>query len=111
MVTHMDEGVGEIIQALKDNGLYENSIFIFSADNGGEHGPSSNYPLREEKATLFEGGTRVPGMVHSPLQTKTGIRSSETMYISDWFHTLVSIAGGCVDDLDLDSLDQSDLIL
>jgi len=111
MMTHLDKNVGDIVAALKDSGLYDNTVFIFSSDNGGEHGPSSNYPLRGEKATLFEGGTRVPGIVHSPLQTVKGIRSTETMYVSDWFHTLVSLAGGCVEDLELDSFDQTDLIL
>jgi len=89
----------------------ENTIFVFSSDNGGEHGPSSNHPLRGEKATLFEGGTRVPGMVHSPLQNKTGIISDQMMYVTDWFATFVSLAGGCIDDLDLDSKDQTDLIM
>lgn len=111
MATHMDSGIGEIIDALQDKGIYDNTVFIFSSDNGGEHGPSSNLPLRGEKATLFEGGTRVPGMVHSPLQTVTGVITDQTMYVTDWFATLVSLGGGCTDDLHLNSYDQTDLIL
>ena len=53
----LDEGVGQIAQALKDNSLFDDTIIIFSTDNGGNvKSGASNYPLSGNKATLYEGG-------------------------------------------------------
>ena len=67
MVTAMDDLVESMTNDLKAKGMYENSVFIFSSDNGGttQYG-ATNYPLKGQKATLFEGGVRVPGFVYSP---------------------------------------------
>ena len=100
MVTGMDMAVGQIVEALKENDLYDNSFLLFSSDvmmmihcikanlewiwanlspvqNGGQYSSEANgnnYPLRGEKNTLWEGGTRVPSFLHSPrlLQASTG---------------------------------------
>ena len=72
LVTSMDDYVAHIVQELKNNGLYDNSIIIFSSDNGGApgHAGASNYPLKGWKSTLYEGGIRVPGWIHSPKYVK-----------------------------------------
>jgi arylsulfatase B len=67
MVTAMDDLVGSLINDLKASGMYEDSVIIFSSDNGGMLNlGATNYPLTGQKSTLFEGGVRVPGFVHSP---------------------------------------------
>ena len=75
MVTALDESVKSLIQKLKQKGLYENSIIVFTTDNGAAAGgldlsAGSNYPLRGAKNTVWEGGVRAVGFVHSPLIKK-----------------------------------------
>ena len=72
MVTAMDEMLGNIVDELQSKGMYENSIIIFSSDNGGQslNGGASNLPLRGNKGTYYEGGVRVPAFVHSPSYVK-----------------------------------------
>lgn len=69
MIESLDDGVGEIVKTLKDKGLLENTLIIFTSDNGGlgldELGPTptNNAPLRKWKGHIYEGGTRVPAIV------------------------------------------------
>ena len=71
MVTAMDEVIGDLVKSLKDSGMYDNSVIIFSSDNGAPGkgaggGAGSNYPLSGYKGSYYEGGVRVPAFVHSP---------------------------------------------
>ena len=70
MVTAMDDAIGNITETLKVNELYENSIIIFVSDNGGQaagrNSGASNYPLRADKGTFYEGGVRTPAFIHAP---------------------------------------------
>jgi len=90
-VTALDAGVGRVYDALKDSGLYENTVFIFTTDNGGSMA-YSNLPLRGVKEQLYEGGIRGVGFVNSPLLRRTGEHTG-MMFISDWFSTLIGLAG------------------
>lgn len=77
MVSALDESVRQLVTTLKKKGLYENSIIIFTTDNGAAAGgldnsAGSNYPLRGAKNTLWEGGVRAVGFIHSPLIKKRG---------------------------------------
>ena len=70
--------------------------YLLSIDNGAqEQYGGSNAPLRGQKGTLFEGGIRVPAFVHGDaLAAKAGTISEELVHITDWFPTLIAMAGG-----------------
>jgi arylsulfatase A-like enzyme len=99
MAAFMDEGVGNVTRALKDAGMFDDTFIIFSADNGGptnlnEGTESNNFPMRGGKNTLWEGGTRVNGIVHGPGLQKVDAVSSMKMHATDWLPTLVRMASG-----------------
>ncbi|KAL9955594.1 hypothetical protein ACROYT_G036936 [Oculina patagonica] len=83
MVTGLDQGVGKVLDALKASGLYDNSVIVFSTDNGG---PAA-------------GGVRGAGFIHSPLLSSQGRVSMELMHVTDWLPTLYSVAGGDIHNL------------
>ena len=98
MVAALDEGVGNVTAALRREGLYNNSLIIFTTDNGGpaasDGNMASNFPLRGRKATLWEGGVRGAACV-SGFGLAPGLRgtiSREMMHVVDWMPTLLSLA-------------------
>lgn len=98
MLTAMDAAVGRIVQAIDDAGQRENTLFIFSSDNGG---PSpgritDNGPYREGKGTLYEGGVRVAAFVSWTHKIKAGHTITEPMHAVDWYPTLAHLVGGKV---------------
>lgn len=112
MVANMDFAVMKIIGALHDNNMYNDTVFILSADNGGIQGTGGagyNYPLRGQKATYWDGGMRAVGFISSPLLPKTGYSYHGLMHVTDWMPTIVGLGGGNVQglkrDLDLDGFD------
>ena len=98
MLTKLDQAVGQLIKDLESHGMLENSVIIFSSDNGGtrsayEGNAGSNYPLRGEKITPFEGGTRAAGVVWSTLLKVRSRVADQLMHITDWVPTLWTVAG------------------
>ena len=89
MVSALDDAVGSIYDSLKQSGMLENSIIAFTTDNGGpangfDFNAASNFPLRGVKATLWEGGVRGVGLLHSPLLQDKGYVSGNLIL----FHSL-----------------------
>lgn len=94
MVTAVDESLGKLRKALLDKGIDQNTIIIFTSDQGGYF---SNYPLRGNKTggnTLGEGGARVPFILYWPGQTKANSQSDIPIQTLDVYPTLVEIASG-----------------
>ncbi|MEM9282958.1 MAG: sulfatase-like hydrolase/transferase [Verrucomicrobiota bacterium] len=87
---HLDDGIGQVAQALKDSGQWENTLVIFSSDNGSVEG--SNGPLRSKKTHVYEGGIRVPAWVSWPARLEPG-SIDHPMHVTDWLPTLCRLAG------------------
>jgi len=115
MVTAMDDAVGNITEALKSSNLYDNSVILWFSDNGGPiagwppghetaYG-ANNWPLRGSKYTMWEGGSRTPAFIHSPSYLTPRV-STNWMHVTDWFPTILSMAGLSPSSTDLDGLDQ-----
>ncbi|XP_077560799.1 arylsulfatase I-like [Haemaphysalis longicornis] len=104
MVDAMDQSIGALLGALEEASMLEESIIVFSSDNGAVPGGywvnfGSNWPLRGMKGTLWEGGIRGAAFIWSPLMQRSHIVSSQLMHITDWLPTLYSAAGGDIKDL------------
>ncbi len=98
MIHHMDEGIGQLVEALRKQGLLDNTLIVFTSDNGGERF-SDNWPLVGGKMDLTEGGIRVPWVAHWPAVIKPGSVSAQQCMTMDWSATLLE-AGGAVPDAD-----------
>lgn len=93
-IEQLDDGVGQVIAALKATGQYENTLIIFTSDNGG-HLPSmaNNGPARDGKQSMYEGGLRVPTAIAWPGKVKPGTVSAQVNLSIDLFPTLLEVAG------------------
>ncbi|KFB37575.1 AGAP011348-PA-like protein [Anopheles sinensis] len=93
MISRIDAGVGKIYRALEQRSMLENTIILFYADNGaptvGVHANSgSNYPLRGQKESPWEGGVRGAALLWSRLLPRKGVVSEQWIHVSDWLPTL-----------------------
>jgi arylsulfatase A-like enzyme len=92
MIHHMDEGVGWVMDALRANGIADNTLVVFTSDNGGERF-SDNWPLVGGKMDLTEGGIRVPWIAHWPALIAAGQVSEQHCMTMDWSATMLDAAG------------------
>ena len=105
MLAAVDEAIGQIEAALKQAGRLENTLIVFSSDNGGPP-PGDNTPLRDFKGSIFEGGTRAAAFATWPGRIPAGQRIRQPMHMVDWYPTLIKQAGGSLEQkLPVDGLD------
>ncbi|MCK5775204.1 MAG: arylsulfatase, partial [Bacteroidales bacterium] len=109
MVDAMDEAIGQVVKAVEKNGMKENTLIIFSSDNGGI-AEADNRPFRSMKGDSFEGGIRVPGIAYWPGKIKSGSKSSELVHISDWYPTFAELAGLDIEKEELDGISAVDVL-
>ncbi len=127
-VMHLDDSIGRVLAALEKKGVRDNTIVVFTSDNGGswaenndlhypdDHCPNgkltaNNTPWRGQKGELYEGGVRVPCVVSWPGRVKPG-KVESAVQIIDWMPTLTALAGWKSDtDLKWDGTDLSTLLL
>ena len=108
MIRALDRSVGQILDKLDEEGLAENTVVIFSSDNGGAGYiglPEVNAPYRGWKLTLFEGGVRVPYMMRWPAGLPAGRTVDQPVTHIDIFRTIASITGAQLPDREIDGVD------
>ncbi len=97
MVENLDQNIGRLMSALEESGQADNTIVIFTSDNGGlssaEGSPTCNAPLHEGKGWMYEGGTREPLLIKWPQHIQAGSRSSTPLTSTDFYPTLLEAAG------------------
>jgi arylsulfatase A-like enzyme len=97
MVEAMDLAVGKVLQKIDDLGLRENTLVIFTSDNGGlstsEGSPTSNLPLRGGKGWMYEGGIREPLLVRWPGVIKPGSKMDVAVSSPDFYPTILEATG------------------
>jgi arylsulfatase A-like enzyme len=99
MVAALDEAIGQIVSAVTDAGMLDNTLFIFSSDNGGPQPGriTDNGPLRAGKSTEYEGGVRVCAFANWSGHIKPGTNVDVPMHMVDWYPTLLKLAGASLD--------------
>ena len=121
-ISYMDAQVGRVFNWLRENNLYDNTVVVFSSDNGpvtenwinwwevNAHGSSGGF--RGRKHFLYEGGIRVPAIIRYPEVVDAGTVSDAAVIGMDWFVTLAKIGGGKVpSDREIDGIDIAPLFV
>ncbi|XP_065187429.1 arylsulfatase I-like [Sycon ciliatum] len=95
MVSVADNVTGLVVQRLKEKLMWDNTLFVVSADNGGAACGGSNYPLKGSKGTFFEGGVRSRAFVNGGLvpQRMRTTALDAYIHIADWYPTFCKLAG------------------
>lgn len=98
LIEHMDDGIGRVMRTLKETGLDENTLVIFTSDNGGQTSVGANNgPLRDGKQSMYEGGLKVPFCAVWPKHIEPGSHNDRTALTMDIFATVCEAAGVKVD--------------
>ena len=98
MVNYLDDVVGDLTDALKKRGLWDDLLFVTSSDNGGPEYPgggANNYPLRGGKMTSWQGGIRVNAFVSGGFlpENMSGKKTDGYVHLADWYGTFCALAG------------------
>jgi arylsulfatase len=115
VVEELDASVGEILHALKQNGVDDNTLVIFTSDNGpflsyGEHAGSAA-PFRGGKLTTFEGGVRMPFIIRWPAKVPAGRTEDALFTAMDLYPTLSNFCQATLPKIKLDGMDLGSLLL
>ena len=92
MIQEMDLQIGRVLEALNANGMAENTIVIFTSDNGGERF-ADTWPFTGRKTELLEGGLRIPAIISWPARIPQGRTTDQVAITMDWMPTLLAAAG------------------
>lgn len=98
LVESVDDAMGVLLRTLDDLNLADKTVIVFTSDNGGLLGCTSNAPLRAGKGSAYEGGVRVPLIVRWPGAVKPGSVSHTPVISADYFPTLLAMAGAPLPD-------------
>lgn len=98
----VDDAVGTIMETLEATGTADNTLVIFTSDNGGLKGPTDNTPLRSGKGYAYEGGIRVPLIVRWPGVVKAGTTSDEVVTSVDYMPTIKEAVGADIPPVEID---------
>jgi len=93
MVESVDDSVGRVLRAIKETKLEDNTLVIFTSDNGGYAHATDNSPLRANKGANYEGGIRVPLIIKWPGHAKPGSLSDEPVTSTDFYPTILAATG------------------
>ena len=96
MVLEMDAQIGRVVKAIEAAGVANNTIIIFTSDNGGERF-ADTWPFTGKKTELLEGGLRIPAIVHWPKKIRAKSTVNQTAITMDWVPTLLAAAGAQAD--------------
>lgn len=117
MVKSLDISIGRVLDSLEENGLSENTLIVFTSDNGGltqrygkHDGFTENLPLRRGKGSAYEGGVRVPAIVYWPGVTQAGVESTTPIMTIDYYPTFLKAAGIDGDEIHNASMDGTNLV-
>ena len=98
MIEAMDFYLGRLLGELDKQGIADNTIVVFTSDNGGHGGMTDHHPMRGSKGMFYEGGIHVPLFVRYPGVTKPGTTTGEPVTLLDFYPTFTEIAGGKLPD-------------
>jgi arylsulfatase A-like enzyme len=120
----VDHNVGQILDAIREAGIEDDTIVILTGDNGAANYPSpgvvtgeiggSNGPWRGGLSTAYEGGMRTPAMIRWPNKIRAGVVTDEIIADLDWYPTIANLIGEeerVPTDRPFDGIDQSDFVL
>ncbi|MCA8995045.1 MAG: sulfatase-like hydrolase/transferase [Planctomycetaceae bacterium] len=111
MVVALDDSIGRILDTLEANKLSDNTLVVFMSDHGGDPNyGGDNRPLRGSKATLYEGGIRVPCLVRWPGQIPAGELRTQPATALDWFPTFCSLANADASENTTDGMNLTPLL-
>mmetsp|Transcript_42663 Transcript_42663/g.100375 ORF Transcript_42663/g.100375 Transcript_42663/m.100375 type:complete len:289 (-) Transcript_42663:74-940(-) len=109
MVSAMDDAIGSIVQSYKAAGLWNDTVVVFTTDNGGPLGSANNFPLRGHKATNWEGGVRgnafVRGTDSDVMPLPRGETRTQLMHSTDWLPTIAHVMGASTSETQPHNLD------